>query len=54
MMMSTFNNYGKTNNTTIQTPDNLCNEIEETTQVTQIHSGRIVKRPSRYDEHVIK
>ena len=40
-----FNIYVKTNKTTNQTPDNLCNEVEETTNVTRNCSGRIVKRP---------
>ena len=48
-----FNVFDKTNNTTNQTPYNLCNEVQETTNVTQTRSGRI-KRPSRYDDYVIK
>ena len=49
-----FDIYDKTNKTTNQTPDNLCNEVEEKTNVTRNRSGRIVKRPSRYDDDVIK
>ena len=44
-----FNIYDKTNKPTNHTRDNLCNKIQETTNVTGTHSGRIVKRPSRYD-----
>ena len=53
MMMSTYVIF-MTNKTTNQTPDNLCNEVEKTTNVTQTHSGRVVKRPSRYDDYVMK
>ena len=53
MMMSTYVMF-MTNKTTNQTPDNLCNEVEKTTNVTQTHSGRVVKRPSRYDDYVMK
>ena len=49
-----FNIYDKTNKTTTQTPDDLCNEVEETTNVTQTCSGRIVKIPSRYDDCTMK
>ena len=49
-----FNICDKTNKTTNQTPDNLHNEVEVPTNVTQTHSGRIVKRPSRYDDYVMK
>ena len=42
------------NNTTNRTPDNLCNEVEETINVTQTRSGRNVKRPSRFDNYVMK
>ena len=38
-----FNIYDKTNKTINQTPDNLCNEVEETTNVTQTCLGRIVE-----------
>ena len=37
-----------------QKPDNICNEVEETKKLTQTHSGRIAKRPSRYDDYVMK
>ena len=49
-----FNIYDKTNKTTTQTPDDLCNEVEETTNVTQTCSRRIVKIPSRYDDCTMK
>ena len=49
-----FNICDKTNKTTNQTPENPCNEVEETTNVTQTHSGRIVKKPSRYDDYAMK
>ena len=42
------------NNTTNQTPDNLCNEVEEKINVTRTRSGRDVKRPSRFDNYVMK
>ena len=49
-----FNIYDKTNKTTNETPDNLCNEVEKATNVTRTRSGRIVKRSSRYDDYVMK
>ena len=49
-----FNIYKETNKTTNQTPDNLCNEVEEATNVARTRSGRIVQRPSRYDDYVMK
>ena len=49
-----LNIYDKTDKTTNQTPDNLCNEVEETTNVKRTRSGRIVKIPSRYDNYVMK
>ena len=49
-----FNIYDKTNNTTKWASDNLCNEVEETTNVKWTHSGRIIKRSSRYDDFVMK
>ena len=49
-----FNIYDKTNKTTNQTPDNLCNKVEKATYVMQTCSGRFVKRPSRYDDYVMK
>ena len=49
-----FNIYDKTKKTTNQAPADLCNEVEETTNVTQTCSGRIVKIPSRYDDCAMK
>ena len=49
-----LNIYDKTDKTTNQTPNNLCNEVEETTNVKRTRSGRIVKIPSRYDNYVMK
>ena len=49
-----FNIYGNTNKPTNHIPDNLCNETEETENVTQNHSGGINKRLSRYDDYVMK
>ena len=49
-----LNIYDKTDKTTNQTPDNLCNEVEETTNVKRTRSGRIVKIPSRYDNYAMK
>ena len=45
--------YNKPNNTTNQTPDTLCNEVEETTNIIQTCSVRILKRPSRYEGDVL-
>ena len=49
-----FNIYDKTNKTFNQVPDNLCNEVEKATNVTRTCSGRIVKRPSRCDDYIMK
>ena len=49
-----LNIYDKTDKTTNQTPNNICNEVEETTNVKRTRSGRIVKIPSRYDNYVMK
>ena len=38
-----FNIYDKTNKTTNQRADNLCNEAEETTNVTQTRSGGLLR-----------
>ena len=40
-----FNIYDNTNKPTNHIPNNLCNETEETENVTQTHSGGINKRP---------
>ena len=48
-----FNSYDKINNTTNQRPDNLCNEVEETINITGTRSERIVKRPFRYDDYIM-
>ena len=48
-----FNTYDKINKIINQRPDDLCKEVEETTNITRTRSEKIGKRSFRYDDYVM-